>query len=115
MSIGKKFASAEDYAWYMATNSMEPPFFAAREALSYDNLRLFIRHVSRWCRDFDRTPSVVDREAADNLPTTTETELRDLVEAVTKEVNEKGGSGFLLARLSNARDELKKLQERRGQ
>lgn len=34
--------------------------------------------------------------------------LSGLVEAVTAEVNEKGGGGYLLARLSDARDALKR-------
>lgn len=38
--------------------------------------------------------------------------LEGLVEAVTNEVNEKGGGGYLLARLSDARDALRRCAER---
>lgn len=38
--------------------------------------------------------------------------LEGLVQAVTTEVNEKGGGGYLLARLSDARDALRRCAER---
>lgn len=56
--------------------------------------------------------SVSHRDTPEDKPSGMRQALAGLVEAVTAEVNEKGGGGYLLARLSDARDMLKSRQRK---